>query len=819
MGSQDALRPRTLNFRSDGMHAEEQRLRTFVGWPVSSGIDSARIARAGFFYTGCGLEVECFACGGKIADWNYADSAMARHRELNPNCPFVMNPIGSSNIPIAVPSSSPSGPVGQQGYFRGETSIYDHSEHDYRKEVDRLASFSREDGKQWPVPDKVSPSALAKAGFYWNPSSICRPDADLSDRVTCAFCNGSLGGWESGDDPESEHRRCLSTCPYIVGAPVGNVPIASPASPVSVAAPGATSVKEEGCSHGRPRIASDQGSGGSQFGNERLVAMLSSGSGGGSAETQGSELLGVHRHKGPRNERYATMEARLASFNVGGEDRGSTFLRSFGAQRDSTMGWPSSRVKQTPKALAEAGFFYAGQADQVRCFYCDGGLWDWQEEDDPWVEHVRWFPNCAYVLLVKGEDFVETAKTLKPPTNPGHRNSASSPTTLGPASGSSNPHSSQPQPVSSSVSSDTLRHVQPISQESRSAPRRLTNEQLDALMGSPAVMMALEIGLDAGRVRNIVQRNFEENGSSFTSPDDLVLEVLGSQWEERDNLASDDDSEEDRGSFNQARRWRGGRPRNQRYYGSHAVHDPERYSGSDESKEDDDPAGESDEDSSDDNEEGEVEEGEVYSPEDSGMIARLIRDLDGALGDHEARLRRIEDVSGESTGESLTPAGSELPTDSRTNSSGVPSNISQNSQESNGVSGDSSLVNAASMPIGHVQSVSEEVCGALSAKVKGGGAGDRKEIGGKSGVEMMDTGSSNVKNESSASISASLAALEEENRRFRESRLCKVCLDEEVGVVFLPCGHLVSCVHCAPSLKDCPMCRGPIRATVRTYLS
>lgn len=33
-------------------------------------------------------------------------------------------------------------------------------------------------------------------------------------------------------------------------------------------------------------------------------------------------------------------------------------------------------------------------------------------------------------------------------------------------------------------------------------------------------------------------------------------------------------------------------------------------------------------------------------------------------------------------------------------------------------------------------------------------------------------------------------SLEEENRKLKDARLCKVCLDEEVGVVYLPCGHL-----------------------------
>lgn len=61
--------------------------------------------------------------------------------------------------------------------------------------------------------------------------------------------------------------------------------------------------------------------------------------------------------------------------------------------------------------------------------------------------------------------------------------------------------------------------------------------------------------------------------------------------------------------------------------------------------------------------------------------------------------------------------------------------------------------------------------------------------------------------------------LEEEIRRLKEARLCKVCLDEEVSIAYIPCGHIVTCVQCAAALEHCPLCRKNIKGTVRIFLS
>ena len=93
-----------------------------------------------------------------------------------------------------------------------------------------------------------------------------------------------------------------------------------------------------------------------------------------------------------------------------------------------------------------------------------------------------------------------------------------------------------------------------------------------------------------------------------------------------------------------------------------------------------------------------------------------------------------------------------------------------------------------------------------------GKGGDSREEADKKAAATMPHSSTVVDQEISAS-------LEQENRRLKEQRICKVCMDNEIGVVFVPCGHLCCCVQCAPALKDCPVCRQPIHGTVKAYLS
>ena len=51
-----------------------------------------------------------------------------------------------------------------------------------------------------------------------------------------------------------------------------------------------------------------------------------------------------------------------------------------------------------------------GHLDYVRCFFCNGGLCNWEADDEPWTEHARWFPDCGFLKQVKGMTFIEKVR-------------------------------------------------------------------------------------------------------------------------------------------------------------------------------------------------------------------------------------------------------------------------------------------------------------------------------------------------------------------------------------------------------------------------
>lgn len=61
---------------------------------------------------------------------------------------------------------------------------------------------------------------------------------------------------------------------------------------------------------------------------------------------------------------------------------------------------------------ADAGFYYAGYGDAVRCWFCNGGIRDWKEGWNAWVEHARCFPACHFVRTKLSNDFLASVSHM-----------------------------------------------------------------------------------------------------------------------------------------------------------------------------------------------------------------------------------------------------------------------------------------------------------------------------------------------------------------------------------------------------------------------
>lgn len=85
------------------------------------------------------------------------------------------------------------------------------------------------------------------------------------------------------------------------------------------------------------------------------------------------------------------------------------------------------------------------------------------------------------------------------------------------------------------------------------------------------------------------------------------------------------------------------------------------------------------------------------------------------------------------------------------------------------------------------------------------------------------SGNSSVVGSYDSGFSSSTEGLDElktsDSKNVDDARVCKICYNDELGAVFLPCGHMVACAKCAPGMTSCAVCRGPVRMYVRAFFS
>lgn len=251
---------------------------------------------------------------------------------------------------------------------------------DLAHEQCRLMTFDA----NWPH-DFISPRILAKVGFYYT---------GPHDQVRCQFCRVTIRCWEFGDNEVNEHLRWSPRCPLLQRGETKNVPLKPFAELDQLLPPPSPSISFDVC-----------GLNGSPL--ERRPGSY--------AETHFSPPLFSTPSHTPATDHVESLATMAAAATV--EYEFQTFRRrpefpEFAielARLRSFDEWPKT-MKQKPEQLSDAGFFYTQKSDRVICFSCGGGLREWDEEDDPWEQHVLWYEGCNYLRLIKGPEFIAAVK-------------------------------------------------------------------------------------------------------------------------------------------------------------------------------------------------------------------------------------------------------------------------------------------------------------------------------------------------------------------------------------------------------------------------
>lgn len=71
--------------------------------------------------------------------------------------------------------------------------------------------------------------------------------------------------------------------------------------------------------------------------------------------------------------------------------------------------------------------------------------------------------------------------------------------------------------------------------------------------------------------------------------------------------------------------------------------------------------------------------------------------------------------------------------------------------------------------------------------------------------------------EQGSSSTARPSSPKDELKKLEEQKICKICRKENVEVLFLPCGHLVSCSQCSSTASQCPVCKMAVTDKIRIY--
>ncbi|CAF1527194.1 unnamed protein product [Rotaria sordida] len=303
------------------------------------------MSAAGFEYTGNGDTARCKDCGLEVSNWRSDMNPFTIHSKQRPDCPFVCTIIPSSlsNVPASfVPPTTAVEKISMPNEQENPSK---------RRKIETTDSGSVSNTL---LETSLLQQVRRRTFSHWPhptiPSSAQMMEAgffncNVGDRVICIYCNLICQQWTPHtDDPCEVHKTRSPNCIYVKAKL-----IRPSASSIIIVNEGATDAS------GDNRLSTFHNLGPLRSNDIKFTASC--------------------------NPAYSEIPKRLASFaTCSNEDLPSV------------------------DDLVRAGFFYTGTKTIVTCFYCNGSLHSWGPNDNPMIEHARWFPHCAYARQLYGDD-------------------------------------------------------------------------------------------------------------------------------------------------------------------------------------------------------------------------------------------------------------------------------------------------------------------------------------------------------------------------------------------------------------------------------
>ncbi|XP_031747014.1 uncharacterized protein LOC100492519 [Xenopus tropicalis] len=293
---------------------------------------------------------------------------------------------------------------------------------DMHSKFKRYLSFKDVFGMFYRLRFTSRENKLAKAGFYY---------VGPRDRVRCFSCGGQLEMWEEWDFPLTRHQQTFPECPYLQELKAkgewkdyhyepglgSNILMEKPLGDLS----------DE-----RRRLETFRGHSNYFPYYRQLIMMAQAGfcyvgpgdlvkcfiCGGELGQWESWDVpLTRHQHSFPGCLYVQKLAAEGAG--IQNQKQGHTGFSKekcltteppniLGKKSHDDMSNVYSRAetyrghhKHFPYMkewdLAQAGFYYVGPGDLVKCFICGGELDKWESWDKPLTRHQHSFPDCAYV--------------------------------------------------------------------------------------------------------------------------------------------------------------------------------------------------------------------------------------------------------------------------------------------------------------------------------------------------------------------------------------------------------------------------------------